>query len=356
MRVGIVGCGMISSHYAENLKGNLSGAADLVACSDLNLELARNLANEFGVGKACSTEELLEDPEIEIAINLTPAPLHFKVSNQILDAGKHLFTEKPLSLSMAEAKKLLEKAKARGLQVAGAADTFLGGGLQLCRRMVETGRIGDVVGAHAIVTVPMKNNRRYQEVFRGVVLDLTPYYIGALAFLFGPVKRVVGLAPLKYPQKVDSDSGDAFAVDLPSTASAVLEFDGGLTATMLCSHDTHGYYPSIELLGTEGRLKLNDANFYTGTVELRDGEGTTKIEPSDADGYVQSKRGLGVAEMAWALRRGKTPRSSGNYMLHVLEVQLAIYRAAEIGAKVEISSGLEKPSLWEEGELDELRS
>lgn len=356
VKIGIVGCGAISPAYLANLKGNLSNGIEVCACSDLNVELAEKLASDFGIAKACSTEELLADPDIDLVLNLTAAPAHYVVSKSILEAGKHLFTEKPLSLVLDEGLELLRIAESKGLKVGGAADTFLGAGLQVARKLLEDGRIGDVIAANTIVTVPLREDRRYHEVFKGAVLDLGPYYITALVHLFGPVQRVVGLAPKRFPEKKDGATGESFSVEFPSTASALLEFASGLTATVIASQDVHSYYPRIELLGTTGKMVLNDANFYTGKISIESWAGNEDIEPSEADGYINEKRGLGVAQMAKAIQVGEEPISSGGLMLHVIETLLAFYRSSELGTVVEIKNSIEQPSLLCMEQLGDMRS
>lgn len=349
--IGLIGCGAIAPAYMENLSGNLSPSVRVLACADLDPDLASKLAGTFGIPKVCSTEELLADPEIELALNLTPAPAHMAVSRLILNAGKHLFSEKPLSLDLEGAAGILELAQNKGLLVGGAADTFLGAGLQAARRLIEEGRIGDPVASTTLVTVPLRNDRRYHQVFKGSVLDLGPYYVTALVHLFGPIRRVVGLSPLRSKTKVDAASGETFALERASTASAVLEFQSGLTSTFLASEDVHSYFPRIEILGSEGRLTLSDANAYSGSLQVESHSGTESITPSSREGYVSPKRGLGVAEMAGAIRAGREPLASGGLMLHVLEVLLAIHGASESRSCVEIASLLDQPRLLDRGEV-----
>ncbi|MBK1880443.1 Gfo/Idh/MocA family protein [Pelagicoccus mobilis] len=356
VKVGIVGCGKIAPAYIENLKGNLSGSVEIVACSDLDAEHTRAFAEEHGIPKACSTEELLAIDEIEIALNLTPAPAHYVLSKMILNAGKHLFTEKPLSVDLVEARELLSIAKEKGLLLAGAADTFLGGGLQLCRKMIEEGKIGEAIAANCVVTVPLREDRRYHEVFKGANLDLGPYYVAALVHLFGPVEKVSARAPKRFPSKTDAATGETFDVEYPSTVSAVFEFGNGLTSTYIATQDVHGYYPRIEVLGTGGKLTLNDANFYTGDVILDSYTDPGTIVPSEEDGYVTLKRGLGVAEMALALREKREPLASGELMYHVLEVLHAVFDSAASGQAVEIDSRPEQPQPFSLEAVNTIRS
>lgn len=354
-KLGVVGCGAISSAYLENLHGCLCAGIEVCACSDLSRELAERLAKDYCIPKVCSTEDLLSDPGVDIVLNLTAAPVHFSVSKSILRAGKHLFSEKPLSLDLGEAVELMRIAEANNLIVGGAADTFLGAGLQLARKLIEGGRIGEVIAVNTVVTVPLRDDRRYHEVFKGAVLDLGPYYIAALVHLFGPVLKVVGLAPVRFPVKKDGATGESFRVELPSTATALLEFSSGMTATVLVSQDVHSYYPRIEVMGTDGKMVLNDANFYTGEIKIDSWSGDEVVAPCDADGFTNENRGLGVAQMARAIFSGKQPIASGKLMLHVIETLLAFYRSAEIGAPIEVVNTVEQPDLLHTDQLNEMR-
>ncbi|MEZ5275044.1 MAG: Gfo/Idh/MocA family oxidoreductase [Opitutaceae bacterium] len=351
VKVGLVGCGAIAPAYMENLGGNLSSGLEVVACSDLNHELAVKLAEKYGIAKACPTEVLLADPEIDLVLNLTPAPAHLAVSTMILQAGKHLFSEKPLCLDLGDAARLLDLARSRGLSVGGAADTFLGAGLQMARRLIEDGRIGEPVACTTLVSIPMRQNRRYHQVFKGTVLDLGPYYVTALVHLFGPVRRVVGLAPVRSPTKIDAASGETFELERASTAAAVLEFESGVTSTFLASEDVHGYFPRVEVFATTGRMTLSDANAYSGPIKVETHSGSETIEPGPGDGYVSPKRGLGVAEMAAALKAGREPLANGDLMLHTLEILLAIHRASETRTCTEIASRAKQPRLLAQGEI-----
>lgn len=285
-------------------------------------------------------------------INLTPAPMHHATSLAILRAGKHLFCEKPLALSREEGKEILRTAAERSLHVGGAVDTFLGPGLQTCRALVEEGRIGNPVAATAIVTLPMFGVRRHHEMYRGALLDIGPYYITALIWLLGPVKRVAGAAEVRFPERRGApgtpDDGTMFSVDIPTSVAATFEMADGTVASFVASGDAHAYFPRTEIYGTRGSLRLNDANQYGGNIELssseKEGSGEL-IETGHPFGAFD--RGLGVAEMAVALREGRKPRASGDLMFHVLDVMLAVEESSRAGAHVPISSGVSRPDAYD---------
>jgi predicted dehydrogenase len=353
VRVGLLGCGAIAPAYLRNLTTHFAGAVEVVACADTVPEAAQKRATEFGVPRACGPEELLATPEIELVINLTPAPAHHATSLQVLQAGKHLFTEKPLALSRAAGKELVRVAADRGVTLAGASDTFLGAGLQWCRRLIDEGRIGTPVAASALVTIPAFGRPRYHQVFRGALLDLGPYYLGALVALLGPVHRVTSAAEIRWREKIADDgeatAGQPFAVDLPTSVAAALEFADGTVASLVASCDVHGYFPRTEICGTAGALTLNDANGYGGKVVLRTPKGEEVFE--QAPGFAGKGRGLGVAEQALAIRAGHAPRAHGGYLYHVLDALLAVHDASPAGRHVKLESSVERPAPFDSGTL-----
>lgn len=347
VKVGILGCGAIAPAYLQNVRGVLSTAVDVVACADLYPEAAAKRAAEFGIPRACSVAALLDDPTIELVVNLTPAPAHYATNLALLKAGKHVFAEKPLALSRAEGRELLEVAAQRRLQIAGAADTFLGAGLQLARKLIDDGRIGVPVGAHGVVALNQHRSKTYHQVFRGPLLDMGPYYFTALVALLGPIARVTGEAEVRFTEKIDpkgAGGAETFKPDVASSVSASLAFAGGPVAALLLSCDVAGYYPRLEIHGTEGSLLLNDANFYGGKVTLTRGSEVQHFET--APGFGEKGRGLGLFEMAQALREGRTARANGALMYHVLDAMLGVIDASHAASHVLVSSRVERPAVY----------
>lgn len=344
--VGILGSGAIAPAYLRNLKSHFSGVVDVVACADNVAESATKCADEFNVPKACTPAELLADPSVEIVVNLTPAPAHHAVSLSILKAGKHLFSEKPLALSLEHGREILELAAARGLRVAGAADTFLGGGVQFCRKLIDEGRIGTPVAASILVGTDLFHFARYHHVFRGALLDLGPYYLTALVALLGPVARVSGAAEIRFPEKPHApdspEAGTTFAVDIPTSVSGSLEFVDGTVASLVASCDMNGNFRRVEIYGTKGTLTINDVNRYSDRVVLRAGDVEETFHPYA--GFCELGRGLGVAELALALREGRAPRASGDLMYHVLEVMLGVHASSAAGRHVQMQTRVDRPA------------
>ncbi|HEU5077633.1 MAG TPA: Gfo/Idh/MocA family oxidoreductase [Opitutaceae bacterium] len=353
VNVGIMGCGAIAPAYLRNLKSHFAGTVEVVACADTFAENAAKIAREFGIPRHGTPEELLRLPEVELVINLTPAPAHHEVSLGILRAGKHLFTEKPLSLSLAHGKELVHLAASRGLHIGGAADTFLGAGGQLARKLVDEGRIGTPIAAQAVWGSDVFHSERYHKIFRGSLLDLGPYYLTALVNILGPVTRVASAAEIRFKEKphpINSpEAGKTFPVDFPTTVSGSLDFADGTVASIISSCDLHGYFPRVEIFGRTGSITLSDANKYFARVTVRNIDGEQSFDA--APGFRELGRGLGVAEMAQALRENRAPRANGDLMLHILEVMLAVHDSSPANQHVRINSRVERPATFDYAQL-----
>lgn len=360
VKVGVVGCGEISRAYLEHLTGMLSGIVEVSVCSDLIAERAEGRAEQFGVPKVCSTEELIADAEIEIVVNLTMPADHHDVTMAALEAGKHVFSEKPLTVNRELGREIIGAADRRGLRLAGAPDTFLGAGLQACRRLIDEGAIGTPITAQALLAAD-HGSERYYNVFTGPMFDMGPYYLAALVSLLGPVRRVTGSAQIPFagkPYPPDSpDHGKSWCVTRPGNLSGVLDFAAGCIGVITTTCEVAGYYPRLEILGTEGMLVTNDPNAYSGTVTLRAGRKSESREvplPEDSSasgGFPAWGRGLGVAELAQAIRENQPPRASGDLMYHVLDIMHAVHDASTEERHVHLESGCPRPAPFELSEL-----
>jgi predicted dehydrogenase len=353
VKVGLVGCGAISPAYLKNLTTEFAPLVEVVACADLVESLARNQAEAFQIPKACTTEDLLADPEIELVINLTFAQQHFAVSQAILESGKHLFSEKPLAVEREEGQAILDLAKRKGLLVGGAADTFLGAGLQACRALLDGGEIGQLLLASGFIALNYGSAQRWNSRGTGPVFDMGPYYLTALVALFGPVREVTGMTSNPIPQKQhppDSPlAGQPFAVGTPMEAGALLRFDSGLLGVFAASGEAaEGYVPRLEVYGSGGTLQANDPNMYLRPVLLR---GPKAGEVTVERGFKADGRGLGVAEMAWALRDGRQPRASGELMFHVFDIMHAIHEASDQCRHITLQSSCTRPDPFDVDEM-----
>ena len=362
-KVGVVGCGNISGIYFKN--GKWLESIEIVACADLVPERARAKAAEFGIPRACTVEKLLADPEIEIVINLTIPIAHAEVALAALEAGKCVYNEKPLAITRADGRKMLDLAKSKGLLVGGAPDTFMGGGLQTCRKLIADGAIGEPVAVSAFMLCHGHESWHpdpefYYKVGGGPMFDMGPYYVTALVSLIGPIRRVTGSARITFPERTITSqpkNGTKINVDVPTHVAGVMDFANGAVGTLVTSFDVWSHrMPNIEIYGTEGSLGVPDPNSFGGPVLLR--------KPGDKDWsdmplthiYAENSRGLGVADMAYALRSGRPARASGELAYHVLDVMHAFHDASRDGRHVELTSGYRPAPLpvgLEHGKLDE---
>ena len=326
VKLGIVGCGNISSIYMENCK--TFEHLDLIACADLDVGRAQAQAEKYNIPKAYSVDELLNDPEIELVINLTIPKAHAAVSIQALEAGKHVYCEKPLAVTTEEGKKILETATAKGLLVGSAPDTFLGAGIQTAIHLIEDGAIGTPIGASAFMMSRGHEHWHpdpgfYYDVGGGPMFDMGPYYLTALIGLLGPIKRISGSARISYPERTISSqpkAGETIQVQCPTHISGVIDFESGAIGTITTSFDIFGgsTIPPLEIYGSEGTLLVPDPNHFGGPVMLRKKGQEDFVEMPLSHGYIQNSRGLGVADMVEAILTGGVHRANGKLAYHVL--------------------------------------
>ncbi|MGV1897643.1 Gfo/Idh/MocA family protein [Agrobacterium vitis] len=361
LNVGIIGCGNISSAYftlAPLFKG-----ITVVACADINMNAAELRAEEFGV-KAQTVDELLANPDVDVVVNLTIPAVHYAVSKQILEAGKHVYSEKPLVLSLEEGESLRRIAKDKGLSVGCAPDTFLGGAHQLARKHIDEGGIGRVTSGTCHVMGPgMEMWHPNPDFFflpgGGPILDLGPYYIANLINLIGPVKRVGALTSMASETRTitsEPRNGEVIPVKTPTNIHALLEFANGATITLSASWDVWCHrHANMELYGTEGSLFVPDPNFFGGVVEATGRNKEVKpLEEWDhpfginnqesAQGPRANYRTAGLADMALAIIEGRDARCSLDRVLHGVDVMTAILKSGETGEFVSLSTTCTQPA------------
>jgi predicted dehydrogenase len=347
LRVGLVGCGKISEAY---LRPEYPEVA-YVACADLDETRAKATAASHGL-RAMPVDDLLADPEIDVVCNLTVPRAHAAVSRAALQAGKHVYSEKPLALDREEGKALLDLAEASGLAVGCAPDTFLGAGLQTCRRLVDDGKLGVPVAAMAHMVNHGPENWHPDPAFYflrggGPLFDMGPYYLTALVSLVGPVSRVIAGARGTSAERVvrrGARAGQVLSVEVPTHVAAVLELAGGTMATLVTSFEVwQSSVPKLELHGTEGSLVLPDPNTFGGPARFFPA-GSEEWEDVPVDGFELHGRGIGLASLGSALRGTGENRASGRLAYHVLDAMVAIVESAEAGRRVEVSSSAERPA------------
>jgi predicted dehydrogenase len=342
VNVGVVGCGIIAARYVED-----SPAFDTwtpVACTDLDLDARDAFAAEHGL-RALTFEEMLADGEIDLILNLTPPKAHAPLVGAALAAGKHVYTEKPLSATVAEARELVLDAERRGLRLGCAPDTFLGSAYETGRSLIEEGAIGRPLGANATMLVGgpdgwHPNAEMFYRAGGGPLLDIAPYYLTGIVSLLGSIASVAGFAETPTPERTlgaGARAGETITVDVPTHAGTAFLLASGAIATMTVSFEAREQYVSgLVVYGTDGSILLPDANAFGGDVILRRGR-----EAGEAVAYAsrgaQETRGIGIDDLAVALAEGRPHRASGELALHVLEAAEAAVRAAEERRTVDLS-------------------
>ena len=362
-KVGIVGCGNISETYMKSCP--TFDVLEVTACADVDMSRARVKAEEFGL-RALTVDELLADPEIEIVVNLTTPQAHAEINLRALEAGKHVHTEKPLAVTRADGQRTLALAREKGRRVGAAPDTFLGGGLQTCRKLLDDGAIGEPAAFSAFMGYSgpeawHPNPGFFYQPGAGPMFDMGPYYLTALIHLLGPVKRVTGAARASFPERVAGHAdirGQRIKVNTPTHIVGVLEFASGPIGALVTTFDVQAHnQPRIELYGSQGTLLVPDPNTFGGPVRLcRAGEKEWRDVPL-THGYTGNHRGLGAADLAHSLRSGRAHRANGEMAYHVLDLMHAVHDAAREGKHIELTSTCQRPAALpvglREGMLDE---
>ena len=349
--MAIVGCGVIAPAYAQKL--NQLPFVDLVACGDLLRDRAEELAREHGIPRVLDPEALLADSQIDIVVNLTVPTAHVEVSRSAIEAGKSVYSEKPLALSTGEACALGSAAAERDLRVGCAPDTFLGAGLQTCRKLIDDGAIGEPVAANAFMQSPGPERwhpgpQIFYQRGAGPLFDMGPYYLTALVGLLGPVRRVTGSARITHAQreiKSDPLRGQRMDVEVPTHVAGVLDFVSGPIATLVTSFDVQASrYRTIEIYGTEATLALPDPNSFGGPVRLRRSTDEDWEELPLSHANEPPSRGIGLGDMVRATALGRPHRASLELATHVVELMESILRASETGGHVELETRSERPA------------
>lgn len=385
IKIGIIGCGTISEVYMTNIRDHYHNL-EMAAVADLYPEKAKAAAERFGVPVGCTVEELLNMPEIVLVVNLTIPAAHYSVNKQILEAGKHAYCEKPLALNVDEAKELVALAGEKGLMCVSAPDTFLGAGIQQSRDLIDSGAIGRPFGFTANLYTPghelwHPNPGFYYQKGGGPLFDMGPYYLTALVYLLGPIKRISCFTTIG--RKVRNILGTPKETEVDTTYTGIMEFACGAVGTVYMSLDTwDASLPLLEIYGTEGTLYVPDPNFFQGSVKLLDGkklgamvDAVTAPHPAklitlmshQKDGIEdvpmefphnenpqENFRGLGVSDMAQAILTGRPSRMNESVSLHVVEALCAFDQSAKTGQAYEMKTTCERTApmekdwaLWE---------
>ncbi|MCL5409127.1 MAG: Gfo/Idh/MocA family oxidoreductase [Candidatus Omnitrophica bacterium] len=349
VKVGIIGCGNISSVYFKKLKE--SEITDIVACADIIKERAQKKAEEFGIPKVYSVDELLSDKEIEIVVNLTIPISHYEIAITSLKSGKSTYSEKPLAINKKQGKEIVKIAKQKKLYVGSAPDTFLGAGIQTCIKIINDGIIGEPISATAFCVGHGHESWHpdpefYYKIGGGPLFDMGPYYLTALINLIGPVKSVMGFTKITFPERTITSqpkSGTKIIVEVPTHITGLLEFENGAIGTVITSFDVWASnLPLIEIHGTKGSISVPDPNGFGGEVKIfTEKEKKWQVVPLTHK-YAEQNRGLGVEDMAYAIRTNRKHRANGNLAFHVLDIMESLHESSDKGKRIILKSTCEK--------------
>ena len=378
-KVGLIGCGHISETYfrAHKYFNNF----EIIKCADINIEAAKKCASHFNI-KYGTVDEILNDKEIEIILNLTIPKAHFEVSKKALEHNKHFYAEKPMAINLNDGEELLKISKKRKLYIGNAPDTFLGGGMQKTRELIDKGVIGKVNLGNAIFAFPGVQSYHpnpepwFAKSEGGPVIDMGPYYITALVNLLGPAKqvqsrcvtvfnsRIIGIGPKK---------GKTFKVETPTSYLATLEFENNSIIQITLSFDVVTHQRNhIELYGEKGSVIVPDPNMFGGSVyvsvtpggsweeyktdNMPLGEINIKSQSSRANESPTNAnyRGAGLSEMAYSIENNLINRCNGDLSLHVLDIIESTMKAAKSGSPQEIKTTCKKPNPFTLNEIKKI--
>lgn len=373
-RVGLIGCGRISDIYLRNC-ARFDGI-EIVACASLDMAECERKALEYGIPKACVPQEVLADPSIDCILNLTVPAAHAEVSRSAVEAGKHVYSEKPFVTDLAEGQRILDLARSKGLLVGNAPDTFLGGRWQTVRKLLDQGAIGKPTGLSAFVGTHGTERHNpnpdfYYKKGGGPLLDLGPYYLTAMVFLLGPIARVGGMGRRTFSRRMIENgprNGAWMEVEVDTHSLSLIEFEAGEIGSMTMSFDIwDSETPRFEIYGEEGTICIPDpdpvhgANIFGGELWLRTRETSRwshQPRPKGREnwqvvegmhGFTEDCRGLGLLDLASAVRDGRPPRASGELAMHICEVMAGIERSGQDHGFVAIRSRPKAPLPLPEG-------
>jgi predicted dehydrogenase len=347
-RVGLIGAGHISRDYLAHAA---EFGLEVVAVADLDPDRARSAAEEHGTA-ASTVDDLPRRADVDVVLNLTTPAAHAEVTGAAIAAGRHVYVEKPLAVRHEDGVRLVEAAAAAGVRLGAAPDTFLGDGIQTCRRLIDGGAIGEPVGGAVVMASHGHESWHpspefYYQPGGGPLMDMGPYHITALVSLLGPVRRVSAAASAFLPERTIGSgprAGTRFPVEVPTHIAGALELASGAIVTLLMTFDVWAaHLPPFQLFGTEGSLDGPDPNTFGGPVVVwRASRREWEPMPLHRSGRPQT-RGLGLADMMAAVWEGRPHRASGQLGLHVLDVMSSLVESAELGRHVTLSTSCARP-------------
>jgi len=348
VRIGLIGCGTISGAYLR--AAATFDILEFAGCADINPDAARGTEDAFGV-PAMTVDDLLARDDVEAILNLTIPAAHAEVNLAAIESGKHAYCEKPFGLDVAQGQRVLDAADASGLKVGCAPDTFLGGGHQTVRALVDAGAIGRPVAGTAFMMSPgheawHPNPGFYYQAGGGPLFDMGPYYLTALVHALGPVRRVAAITTRgRDTRTIGSEPrrGERIEVEVDTHTAGTLEFVSGAVVTVVMSFDVRLHSNRfIELHGVEASLSAPDPNTFGGAVRISSGREWE--ERPLTHGYTGNMRSIGLADMCVGIRSGRDHRCNGRLAQHVLEIMDAFGRSSTEGRHVVLDSRPERPA------------
>ena len=370
-KVGLIGCGHISETYfrAQQYFNNIK----IVKCADINHANAIKCAKTYRI-KALSVKDLLKDQEVEIILNLTIPKAHYQVAKQSLLNGKHVYSEKPMAINFKDGLDIVKLAKKRKLYVGNAPDTFLGGGIQKSKELIEKKILGKISLGNAIFAFPGVQSYHpnpepwFAKREGGPVIDMGPYYLTALVNLLGPAKKVTGSIMEGVKRRtigIGPKKNKTFKVECPTTYLSTIQFENGTIIRLTLSFDVIAHQRNhIELYGSKGSMIVPDPNMFGGSVYVCNKLGnpwkeykTNKMHLGKINIRSQSSRanesptnanyrGVGLAEMAYSIENKKINKCNGEISLHILDIIQSTMKACKTNKPQIIKTTCKKPSLF----------
>ncbi len=360
VKAAIVGCGRISGVYFENLTKRFR-IIELKACTSRSMASAQKKALEYGL-TACSYEEILADPEIELIINLTPAPEHAAIIRSALEAGKHVYTEKVITPDTELAEALIALAERKSLWLCSAPEHFMGSAWQCARELIDKGMIGQVTSVYASMAHHIGSFADtfdfVNEPAGGMGMDFGVYFMTAMTSLMGPVTEVSGMVRTMFPKRIRQnashpDAGQVYRYSNEDMLMGCLAFENGALGTIHMNGNTiMPVPPAFMVHGTEGVISLPNPGLFSGDVKLYRPGATEPMNVIPAHGLHHDSRGVGTAEMGWAIRLGRKPRTEAHLGLHCLEVLNGLKISSETGERYLVKSTCERPAPLKPGFLN----
>ncbi|MCL2805586.1 MAG: Gfo/Idh/MocA family oxidoreductase [Treponema sp.] len=354
LRIGVAGIGNISKIYLDNLTGMFAKNVKLTGVTDVAFQRAEKAAGDYNIKEFKSLDEMLKSPDVDIVLNITPPKFHYDVALSAIKAGKHIYNEKPICINREEADFLIKTAEETGVRIGGAPDTFLGAGLQTCRKILDDGWIGTPVAAVAFVMNHGPEHWHpapdfFYKAGGGPMFDMGPYYLTALVNLLGPVTRVCGSAKISTTERKITNQyqyGRTINVEVPTHIAGVLDFKNGAVGTIITSFDVYSHsLPCIEIYGTEGTLKVPDPNTFGGPVLIRRLREEEWSKIPLLKGFAENSRGLGITEMALAIEQDRPHLASSELTYHVLDIMHSIHDASAKSRYIKIKSRCKRPAV-----------